>query len=501
MKRFPFLVILGFSIFIVGPSAFAQLPPVDIKASGFIDMVSFLYRNIAPGTPGQGIYSFTTPPMRPDASPSALSEAWNRTSAYIESRARLKIQAMTGKALSGTLFFEMDSFRWGEAGTGPNEMGRWGADSAAVEVKNVYFDVALPYLGIPLPMMLRLGVQPLYVRPYIFTYTDGAGITAAIKIDPVTIMPMWFKPLEGKVYASDDVDVYGLNLSAEIDQLTLGGFGFYYNMNTYPLSNVTLTYGENPTYQSDMWWLGLYAEGKVGPIDLNFDVVYDYGEVRKEFGSPAPDVDYRGWATRLTVNYPWDNFNIGATVMYASGADQKKTSDSGLPGTGTPYGSPTTKVGSYVTPPGSEQWAGGESLIAYGSWVCRSDIGFFVWPWTAGTNLTRGGWGGTWFAKLFAGYKVTPWYKTSLEILYIGDTTQNGNTLGDARSNGKPRDDRTIGWEFDLIHTFNIYQNLKFEVGMGYLVAGDALDQSWPYEENASFKNPWILATHLTFEF
>jgi hypothetical protein len=38
-------------------------------------------------------------------------------------------------------------------------------------------------------------------------------------------------------------------------------------------------------------------------------------------------------------------------------------------------------------------------------------------------------------------------------------------------------------------------------VGMGYLVAGDALDQSWPYQENASFKNPWILATHLTLEF
>ena len=70
MKRFPFLAILGFSIFIVGPSAFAQLPPVDIKASGFIDMVTFWYSNIAPGTPGQGIYSFTTPPLRPDASPS-----------------------------------------------------------------------------------------------------------------------------------------------------------------------------------------------------------------------------------------------------------------------------------------------------------------------------------------------------------------------------------------------------------------------------------------------
>jgi hypothetical protein len=93
------------------------------KPSGFIDMVSFLYRNIAPGTPGQGIYSFTTPPLRPDASPSELSGAWNHTAAYNESRARLKLQAMTGKALSGTLFFEwMPSD--GRNGTGQRD-GPW----------------------------------------------------------------------------------------------------------------------------------------------------------------------------------------------------------------------------------------------------------------------------------------------------------------------------------------------------------------------------------------
>ena len=258
------------------------------------------------------------------------------------------------------------------------------ADRTAVEVKNVYFDVALPYVGIPVPMMLRFGVQPLYLRPYIFTYSDGPGITGAIKLDPVTISPMWFKPLEGKDASADDVDVYGLNVFANTGGMTFGGFGAYYNMNTYPLNQATPIYGDGPPFRSDMLWLGLYAEGKAGPVDLNFDVVYDHGEVTKAFNTQVPDVKYRGWASRLTINHPWDRFNVGATFMYASGADQKETSQSGLPGSRTPYfpwdGSITSKVGSYVIPPGSEQWAGGESLIIYGSWIARSEDRIFCIP-------------------------------------------------------------------------------------------------------------------------
>jgi hypothetical protein len=512
VRRWAFLAFLGILILISGSPGYAEIPPIDIKISGFIDMVSLLLQNIAPGTPGQGIYSRTTPPLWPPSYPSSLSGAWNRTAAWMESRARLKFTASMGKALSGTIFLEMDSFRWGDdllpfpRPFETEKMGYWGADRAAVEVKNVYFDVALPYVGIPVPMMLRFGVQPLYLRPYIFTYTDGAGITGAIKLDPLTISPMWFKPLEGKTAAADDVDIYGLNVFANAGGMTFGGFGAYYNMNTYPLSQVTLVYGDGPPFRADMLWLGLYAEGKAGPLDVNFDVVYDHGDVTKAFSNRVPDVQYEGWASRLTINHPWDKFNLGATFMYASGADQKQTSQSGLPGSITPYGSISSKVGSYVIPPGSEQWAGGESLIIYGSWISRSEIGFYVYPGTAADSITRGGWGGTWFTKIFAGYKLTPWYKVSIEALYIGDTTKNGNTLGNAvKANGLPRDDKTIGWEFDLIHNFLVYQNLKFDVGLGYLFAGSALEQAQDpmryFGQNASFKNPWIIATHLTYEF
>jgi hypothetical protein len=256
-----------------------------------------------------------------------------------------------------------------------------------------------------------------------------------------------------------------------------------------------------------MWWLGLYADGKLGPVLLNLDAVLDTGEVNSRTNPALKDVDYRGWAFRAKANVPMDKINFGGTFMYATGADLKKTNASGMPGSAqiSPYLS--KKVGSYVIPPGSEQWAANqESMIVYGSNITASalPVGMFLHP-GAGypTGMTRGGFGGTWFAKVFAGFKATPWYKVNLEALYIGDTTKNGNTLGDAvKATGQPRDDKTIGWEINLINEINIYKNLKWDIGLGILFAGDALDQRIGSTfRNDSPKNPWIIATKLKYTF
>jgi hypothetical protein len=87
--------------------------------------------------------------------------------------------------------------------------------------------------------------------------------------------------------------------------------------------------------------------------------------------------------------------------------------------------------------------------------------------------------------------------------LYIGDTTKNGNTLGDAvKYSGVLRDDKTIGWELALVQDINIYKNLVWTIGAGMLFAGDALDQQIAGTNmNKSPKNPFILATKLVFNF
>jgi hypothetical protein len=245
--------------------------------------------------------------------------------------------------------------------------------------------------------------------------------------------------------------------------------------------------------------------------------------------------------------------------MYATGADARHTSSSGLPGTNTAIGpgfqlginpanpaaivqgAPATtasgyatknltrRVTSYVVPPGSEQGpANGESMVIY-SMEPGATGGYGIAESANYAQLSRGGFGGTWFAKLYASMKLLPWYKLTVQGLYIGDTTKNGDTFGNSvkylqaipagyASLGIPqsttflRDNTDIGWEFDLINEIQIYNNLKFTLGYGYLFAGDALDVRMGH--NASFPslagsvpgnrkadNPWAVRTRLMYTF
>jgi len=541
MKKLTILFLSGLLILTFGAGAFAQ-DKLEFKASGFMEATSFWYRNIPDIRQTKG--SIITPfpaPWRPESTnvPPTIANlntwgAWDRKIAYWEYRAFLRFDAVYGKALSGTFLFELDSSRWGDYSAGADlsqrgSMGYWTADRNAIEIKNVYFDAALPYIGIPVPMSLRVGLQPIGVRPNMFLITDGMGITGSIKIDPVTIIPIYAKALEGRDASSDDVDVYGLHVNAKVATFTIGGYGVNYNMNTYPLNAWTTlatvgttnfpyptppNYGESPFYDANFWWLGFYADGKLGPINLNFDFVYDTGKVEARSNKAQAllpgakdNVKYRGWATRLKIDFPWDKFNFGGVFMYASGADMRKTSAGGFPGEAVWDGAGfARKVGSYVIPPGSEQWAAcQESIVFYAPQMSASavPVGYYAGAGEYTNQVTRGAIGGTWFAKLYASFKATPWYKVTFQALYIGDTTKHGNTVGDAvKLTGRRRDDKTIGWELDLINEINIYKNLKWDIYGGLLFAGDAMDQKIAgVNLNDSPKNPWLIGTKLRYDF
>jgi hypothetical protein len=389
-------------------------------------------------------------------------------------------------------------------------------------------------------MTVRVGVQPFGVRPNIFLYTDGAGITAGIKIDPVMIIPMWAKVQEGFDPVADDADMYGLHANAKIGTFTVGGYGLNYNMNTYPMYYATgigwpssmtgspssfstsSSYGVYiaGTQKANFWWFGAYIDGKLGPVNLNLDFVYDDGKVEQRTSKTktaniSKDVEYSGWAGRIKVDYPWEKFNFGGTFMYASGSDADKTSTRGLPG--DPVASPNSsaiskKVSGYVIPPGSESSPGSqESIVMYSCFNASADGGTGIAQMGNYSQVSRGAFGGTWFAKAYGSVKATPWYKVTLQGLYIGDTTKHGNTLGTARkapytTTAPLQDDGTIGWELDIINEIDIYKNLKFFVGAGILFAGDALDV-WRRTDpttcgaNYSPKNPWNVTTRLLYSF
>jgi hypothetical protein len=123
----------------------------------------------------------------------------------------------------------------------------------------------------------------------------------------------------------------------------------------------------------------------------------------------------------------------------------------------------------------------------------------------ANTAHARAAFGGLWINKLYAAFQVSPEFNTRIEGMYIRDTTDNGNTIGNAlKTDGNPIDDNDIGWEIDWLNTLKIYKNLTFGFGFGILFAGDAMDYGVvgaAAGTNKGPKNPWVITTDLTYSF
>ncbi len=536
MKKFTVLCLAGLLVLAFGVAAYAQEPKLEFRASGFIDAQTFLMENVPPLQPNAApIYNslgvnYGGVPFNPatPAAPASFNaagqpiNALNRTVSYWDSRMHLAFDAVMGKELSARLQFEIDSNRWGNSqggirpGSEAHAVGVWSTDRVAIEVKYMYFDVGLPYFGIPVPMNVRVGAQPFAIRPWFFAATDGMGITGGIKIDPVTISPFYFKPAEGIDQTNDDVDIYGMQANVKVGTFTLGGYGAYYNMNQYPVAGQPSTtnppiappavYVANNTAEANLWWFGLYADGKAGPVNINFDIGYDFGKVNPRQDSTASYVKYSGWAGRLKVDYPWEKFNFGVVGVYASGSDANKTSSTGIPGSLAANGGQSTRVNGWMVPIGSESGAAnGESVIMYGMEAGASG-GAGIGVNHNYAQASKGPFGGTWFGKLYGSYKITPWYKVTLQGLYIGDTTKNGNTFGTARNFGNTSqplaDNDFIGVELDLLNEIQIYKNLTFKVFGGYMWAGNAMDMfTGTAAGNFSEHNPWAVRTRLMYSF
>jgi hypothetical protein len=106
-------------------------------------------------------------------------------------------------------------------------------------------------------------------------------------------------------------------------------------------------------------------------------------------------------------------------------------------------------------------------------------------------------------AKLYGSYKATPWFKVTLQGLYIGDTTKHGDTFGTSRDAADNLiNHSTIGWEADLITELQIYKNLKFSVGLGALAPGGAFKFfNTVTGENEKPHFPWQLCTNIVYNF
>lgn len=460
------LMIAGLAVAVAAPAM-----AIDWSASGYIRIGSAYYKNID----------------EEDGMPLPTSAAYDEENAWVQTRARVKLTVRANEDLYGVVYFEIDSARWGDAGTGSGNAGKWGTDQVAVEVKNVYIDFRVPP---KLPIWIRAGMQGLKIRPEVFMERDGAGITARIVINPIklAINPMYFKRLEGVDHTdADDINIYAVDVNVPIGPMKVGSYFLWDEAHHYP------------TAEDDghFWWIGAYSDGKIGPVKYNLDFSYSGGT--QEYAA-TPDIDIEGWLIRVAAEYAWSKLTVGAGGWYSSGDDYDSADFEG-------YALPEGRSGA----PSSND----DTLILIGGWYgtggMNSSGPSFVgsygrYGWPTSPSPTGGQFGGFWYLRAFADYQVFDWLKVGGQIAYIGDTSDDGDTFGDSRKTpytAADRDDNSeIGWEFDVGASIKIYKNLTYNLAFGYLIAGDALDH-WDTatSSNASGQDPWALITRLEYKF
>ena len=494
MKKFLSLTFAAALIVGLAVAAYA----VDFGADGFVRVRTGWHRN-AGGAP-------RAEPLI--IAPPGADTGWNDTNAWVDTRFRLRFTAKANDVASGVIYFEGDSSRWGEAPDGRNTAGAWNADRNAVELKQFYIDFKVPGLSDFAPTTLRAGIQGFSVRTHFLLFADGPGVELNTTTGPIKWSWYWYKPQEGADNQADDGDIYGVRLWAPgLAGLTPGAYFLYLNAGDYPLRASTAA---GPYDKGDFWWLGLYLDGKIGPVALQSDFAYFDGKQTLSgvttLNNPlAPDPDFGGYGffVDASVSDIVPNWTFGGAFAYGTGDDLVDTTDQ--------WGNADEFKG-FRVPPGSEEpYIGNWGMVYYASAI---NDGVRMSNLAAGTTAGLGKLGGTWFGKLYVSFKGPEWLKTTIYGMYIGDTTKEGNTLGDARdvfpaipgfSSGL-EDDSDIGIELGVYCNISIYKNLTYSVGGGYLFAGGALDSFTGdtiagIPVNDSPKDPWAILSQLIFTF
>ena len=491
-------------VVLVGLALAASAMSADLSATGYMGIGYRAYQNVG---------------------------AWNDhvTTEWVQ-RFELFFHAKASEDLKGVVRFRMDSVPnpWGTVKTGQNSIGYWGSEQTSVEVKEAYLDFKIP--GIQCPTWVRAGVQFFSLRPEVFLLPAGPGISFRSNI-PLADGTLGLSGGWGKIREYDEkvnrsvtmtlfVDdkpytatwnVTGENQSANLfylagDYKSKAGIsgGLYVawatgKMRADEVKVVGKTFSETLSdynAKGNIWWIGLYSDGKVGPVNYNLDVIYNTGrEKHKASGEESYKQKYNGWLARVVLTYPYQNFNFGLGGLYVSGVNWKKLGEKG-------------KYTGFVLPPGTETFGpNSDSLIVLSGWGTGpgivGDIGWWTVPKSlapiSGMDLARRGWPGVWGVRLFADYKALQWLTLSGQVAYWGDTEKYGNALEGVVMD-KKYDDKDIGLEVNLGAKIDIYKNLAWRLVFGYLFAGSAADGKTKAGDK-KYDDPYAFVSTLIYTF
>ena len=435
-------------------------------------------------------------------------------------RVRLQLDAVASESLSGTVFFEIGDQMWGNAESG----GAMGADGKVVKVKNAYIDWMVPNTDLKLRMGLQAVAMPNVAGGSAIMDGDAAAVVASYQFnDNVGLTALWMRPLndnytgtnaEDEPYGNgyenylDNMDLFALMLPLKFDGVELtpwamygmqgkntrfneGGVetadgaldvtlpGYLPGMNEFALGKTSKAYGS-------MFWAGLpVAITAFDPLNIEFDINYGYVEAMGRYDVLKRGTDLvrgnskrEGWLVKALVEYKMDWGTPGIFGWYASGDDGNvKNGSERLPS--------IAGAGNFTSFMGDGNLAWGTGYNFYDN------------------NLT---YAGTWGVGLqIADVSFVEDLKHTFRVAYWGGT--NSPSMVKYMGSGVAWDDTTAAQdgpylttndgllEFNLVNSWQIYENLEANLELGYIVNmmdKDTWDKSYISEQrNWSKQDAW----------
>jgi hypothetical protein len=245
------------------------------------------------------------------------------------------------------------------------------------------------------------------------------------------------------VYSEADLDIYSVMADYRWKTGSAGMQIQYYHNSWNDYDRTTLATSPLGGYISRFYTFNPYVKATFGPLYIEAEGWYGYGDWQDYNVASTQDVDLRAYALYANAKYTMGPFYFGGLFGYESG-DDPNTLDK--------------KEGSVLQ---------AQSLMLGQAWDP------FLYMFNDLVNTWHGNWGtrgtqtiGTFednaiLWKLYAGWNATP--KLRLEVGY-------GMAWADETVSGV---DDAYGSELDLYVEYKIYDQLKYYVGFGYWWVGD----------------------------
>lgn len=410
-------------------------------------------------------------------------------------RIRMQLDAVASESLSGTLYFEIGNQNWGRNDQG----GALGADgNNVIKVKRAYLDWLVPNTDLKFRMGLQGVTLPNKAGGSAVLDTDVAGVTASYTFNEnVALTALWARPFNDNYTQTnlgrqnkydydnylDNMDLFALMLDLKFDGVQATPWVMYgmagrnswdavnggmfndgnpnYTLNPYPGidSLVDNRWNSGRYVYGSMFWAGLpVAITLWDPLNIEFDINYGYVESYGRFDTVKnytagwnktvrANTQRQGWLAKALVEYKMDWGVPGIFGWYASGDDGNVKNGSERMPSVAPYGNFTSFLGD-----GNLGWWLNDYNTSYaGTWGIGLQLRDMSFVEDLKHTFRVAYWGGTNSPSMVKYMDSSyAWNNGSIEGPYL---TTNDGLL-----------------EFNLVNTYQIYENLQLNLELGYVV-------------------------------